>query len=95
MLNRILLVSLFPVFVFCASRPLFNDTKFAIREYDVPTPNSRPHDPAVAPDGALWYTGQLANKLGRLDPNLVHREFQGLHWQARSPLRQHNGISNA
>lgn len=39
-----------------------------IREWDVPTPNSRPHDPAFAPDGSLWYTGQLANKLGRLDP---------------------------
>ncbi len=39
-----------------------------IKEYDVPTPKSRPHDPAYAPDGALWYTGQLANKLGRLDP---------------------------
>ncbi|MGA2353497.1 MAG: hypothetical protein ABSG02_03310 [Terriglobales bacterium] len=39
-----------------------------IKEYDVPTPGSRPHDPAVAPDGSLWYTGQGANKLGRLDP---------------------------
>lgn len=39
-----------------------------IREWDVPTPNSRPHDPAVSPDGALWYTGQAANRLGRLDP---------------------------
>ena len=39
-----------------------------IHEYDVPTPKSRPHDPAVAPDGSLWYTGQGANKLGRLDP---------------------------
>ncbi len=38
-----------------------------IKEWDVPTANSRPHDPAVAPDGALWYTGQVANKLGRLD----------------------------
>jgi virginiamycin B lyase len=38
-----------------------------IKEYEVPTPNSRPHDPAVAPDGSLWYTGQAANKLGRLD----------------------------
>jgi virginiamycin B lyase len=44
------------------------DDKVSIREWDVPTPNSRPHDPEVAPDGALWYTGQLANKLGRLDP---------------------------
>ena len=39
-----------------------------IREYDVPTAKSRPHDPAIAPDGSLWYTGQMANKLGRLDP---------------------------
>jgi virginiamycin B lyase len=68
MRKRILFLSLFPVFVFCASRPVSTDVKVIIREYDVPTPNSRPHDPAVAPDGALWYTGQLANKLGRLDP---------------------------
>ncbi len=39
-----------------------------IQEYEVPTPKSRPHDPALAPDGSLWYTGQGANKLGRLDP---------------------------
>jgi virginiamycin B lyase len=39
-----------------------------IKEYDVPTAKSRPHDPALAPDGSLWYTGQGANKLGRLDP---------------------------
>jgi virginiamycin B lyase len=39
-----------------------------VTEYEVPTPKSRPHDPAVAPDGSLWYTGQEANKLGRLDP---------------------------
>jgi virginiamycin B lyase len=39
-----------------------------IHEYEVPTAKSRPHDPAVAPDGSLWYTGQGANKLGRLDP---------------------------
>jgi virginiamycin B lyase len=38
-----------------------------IRAYEVPTPSSRPHDPALAPDGSLWYTGQGANKLGRLD----------------------------
>jgi len=35
-----------------------------IKEYTVPTPKSRPHDPALAPDGSLWYTGQAANKLG-------------------------------
>jgi streptogramin lyase len=51
-----------------AGPPGGKDWKVSFREYDVPTPNSRPHDPAVGPDGSLWYTGQLANKLGRLDP---------------------------
>ena len=39
----------------------------AIREWKV-TPGTRPHDPAVAPDGAVWYTGQASSRLGRLDP---------------------------
>ncbi len=40
----------------------------AIKEWPVPTPGSRPHDPRAAKDGSIWWTGQLANKLGRLDP---------------------------
>lgn len=40
----------------------------SIKEYTVPSPKARPHDPAVAPDGSLWVTEQMANKLGRLDP---------------------------
>jgi virginiamycin B lyase len=39
-----------------------------IKEYDVPTANARPHDPAIGVDGSLWTTEQKANKLGRLDP---------------------------
>ncbi len=45
-----------------------DELKVTIREWDVPTPHSRPHDPAAGPDGALWFTEQMANKLGRLDP---------------------------
>ena len=40
----------------------------AHRLWDVPTQGSRPHDPLAAKDGAIWWTGQLANKLGRIDP---------------------------
>jgi virginiamycin B lyase len=36
--------------------------------WDVPTPGSRPHDPLAMPDGTLWWSGQFANRLGRLDP---------------------------
>ncbi|HEY7243901.1 MAG TPA: hypothetical protein VH678_08465 [Xanthobacteraceae bacterium] len=40
----------------------------SIKEWPVATPGSRPHDPMAARDGSLWYSGQLANVLGRLDP---------------------------
>src|SRR6267154_1489978 len=44
------------------------ELKVAIHEWDVPTKGAHPHDPAIGPDGALWFTEQMANKLGRLDP---------------------------
>ena len=40
----------------------------SIHEWNLPTPKSRPHDPTVGADGALWYTAQQANAIGRLDP---------------------------
>ena len=43
------------------------DVKVTFYELDVPTPGSRPHDPMYAPDGMVWYSGQMANVLGRLD----------------------------
>ena len=39
-----------------------------IKQWPVPTPGSRPHDPLATADGAIWWTGQLSSKLGRLDP---------------------------
>src|SRR5260221_13526739 len=39
-----------------------------IQEWTVPTKGAHPHDPAVGADGALWFTEQMVNKLGRLDP---------------------------
>src|SRR5437867_7378007 len=44
------------------------ELKVTIREWDVPTKGAHPHDPAVGADGALWFTEQLQNKLGRVDP---------------------------
>jgi virginiamycin B lyase len=38
-----------------------------IEEWDVPTQNSFPHDPAVGPVGSLWFTGMYSNTLGRFD----------------------------
>src|SRR5688500_8647489 len=38
------------------------------KDWMVPTLGSRPHDPTIAPDGAIWWTGQNSNTLGRVDP---------------------------
>jgi virginiamycin B lyase len=42
--------------------------KVSMQQWQVPTSGSRPHDPLAARDGSLWYTGQMANVLGRIDP---------------------------
>lgn len=39
-----------------------------IHEWDIPSKGGHPHDPAVGPDGSLWFTEQMVSKLGRLDP---------------------------
>jgi virginiamycin B lyase len=39
-----------------------------IEEWLTPSKPAYPHDPAVAPDGSIWYTAQRASTLGRFDP---------------------------
>ena len=47
-----------------------------IKEWMAPTLGSRPHDSHAAADGSIWWTGQFADKLGRLDPRTGQiREF--------------------
>jgi streptogramin lyase len=46
-------------------------------EWTVPTKGSHPHDPLAAADGSIWYTGQMASTLGRLDPKTgVFKEYK-------------------
>ena len=40
----------------------------SFKEWTTPTPGSRPHDPLATLDGTIWYTGQMANLLGHIDP---------------------------
>ncbi|MDB5956765.1 hypothetical protein [Ramlibacter sp.] len=47
-----------------------------MQSFQVATPGSRPHDPLATRDGAVWYTGQMSNVLGRVDPKSGQvREF--------------------
>jgi len=40
----------------------------SFKEWKLPTPGTRPHDPLAAPDGTIWYSGHMANLLGHIDP---------------------------
>jgi streptogramin lyase len=44
------------------------NVRVSFEEWTVPTARSFPHDPLAAADGSIWYTGQMASTLGRLDP---------------------------
>jgi virginiamycin B lyase len=65
------------------------DVSVTIKEWEVPTPGSRPHDPLATPDGLIWWTGQWANVLGRLNPkNNEMREFQ-----LKTPMSGPHGLT--
>lgn len=53
---------------FAPVAPMASHVKAAFTEWDVPTAASRPSAPLAASDGSIWYSGEGANVLGRLDP---------------------------
>ena len=59
-----------------------------IKEWQVPIPGSRPHDPLATRDGAIWYTGQMTNRLGRVDP----KTGQVREYPLKSPATAPHGL---
>jgi virginiamycin B lyase len=64
----VLIVSLALTLFGTGAATIVSDLHVSIREWDVPTKGAHPHDPAVGKDGDLWFTEQMANKIGRFDP---------------------------
>jgi virginiamycin B lyase len=62
------LVKNFPEKAKPAGRTIEGPAHISMKFWRAPIPGSRPHDPLAASDGSLWYTGQMANVLGRVDP---------------------------
>ena len=62
--------------------------KVTIKEWQVPIAGSRPHDPLATRDGAIWYTGQMTNRLGRVDP----KTGQVKEYPLKSPATGPHGL---
>ena len=61
-------VALLTVASLTAAAPLSDVVEVKFDEWMTPSSRPYPHDPAAARDGSVWYTGQLANVVGRLNP---------------------------
>ena len=58
----------FPVKPAPEARVIPGPATVSFKEWVAPTLGSRPHDPLAAADGSIWWTGQFASRLGRVDP---------------------------
>jgi virginiamycin B lyase len=57
-----------PVALLTAGLAITDSVDVKFDQWMTPSTPAYPHDPAVAPDGSVWYTGQRANVIGRFDP---------------------------
>ena len=76
--SRTLCLALAGAFVIIFSVPsaIAQQDDISVKEWDVPTPNSDPHDIVVDGNGLVWYTAIGANKIGMFDPATEEfREF--------------------
>ncbi len=49
-------------------RAVAGDAQISFREWQVPTLGQRSRDPVEGPDGTIWWAGQWANLIGRINP---------------------------
>lgn len=62
------LVKSFPEKPLPPFKEIAGPVKVNIKEWVLPTPGTRPHDPLAAPDGTVWFTGHMASIIGHLNP---------------------------
>jgi virginiamycin B lyase len=58
----------FPVKPATEAKVIPGPVNVRFREWSALSLGSRPHDPMAAADGSVWWSGQFASKLGRIDP---------------------------
>lgn len=51
------------------ARTVDGPLRITFEEWIAPQLGQRPRDPVEAPDGSIWYVGQRANTIGRLNPS--------------------------
>jgi virginiamycin B lyase len=63
--------------------------KVDIKEWELPVPGSRPHDPLAAPDGTMFYTAHMGSYIGHLDPKTSKFEV----FKTKTPVSGPHGLT--
>ncbi|WP_428323967.1 virginiamycin B lyase family protein [Nitrosopumilus sp.] len=63
------IIALSTIIVFSLSVSESYSEELDIKEWDIPTPDSAPHDVVVGHDGMIWFTEIGTNNIGKFDPN--------------------------
>jgi len=62
------------------------ELKATIHEWNVPTKDAKPYATVATPDGSLWFTEEMANKIGCLNPKTGEfKEYPLLEDKSASP----------
>lgn len=88
LLLPLVLILILPFAYAQQSLPLLSED-ITIKEWDIPTPNSSPHDVVVGNDGTVWFTEIGANKIGSFDPTT--EEFK--EWDIPTPNSRPHGLA--
>ena len=70
-------------------REVAGPVKVDIKEWVLPTPGTRPHDPLAAADGTVWYTGHMGSLIGHLDP----KTGQIKEFHTKTPISGPHGLT--
>ncbi len=63
--------------------------KVEVKEWDLPTAGTRPHDPLAMTDGTMWYTGHRSSLLGHLDP----KTGKITEYKTKTPISGPHGLA--
>ena len=58
-------------------------------QFQLPTPNSYPQSVTLGPDGSVWFTEKLGNKIGRLSPTSGKISEFSVPTKDAGPTRDH------
>jgi len=83
-MHAVAVMALFSIF-----QAVYASSEITINEWEIPTPDSAPHDVVVGKNGLVWFTEIATNKIGQFDP----KTEQFKEYQIPTPSSRPHGLA--